>query len=234
MSDIAERWGALEARVAAACARSGRDRSAVTVVAVSKVHPAAAVRAAYVAGARLFGENYVQEWLEKAEHPTLVGLPALRWTFIGRLQRNKVRHLLGRVACIETVDSLRLAEEISRRATERGGGFTQSVLLQINTAGEASKGGFLPDEAQGAIGRLVALPGITLDGLMHIPPARTDRAARSADHRALAALAASLRAATGLPLRELSMGMSGDFEEAIEQGATRVRVGTALFGARSP
>jgi len=229
---IAERWDAIETRVAAACERSGRDRRDVTVIAVSKVHPVAAIEAAYGAGARLFGENYVQEWLGKAEHDSLMGLRELRWAFIGRLQRNKVRHLLGRVDCIETVDSERLAREISRRAAERGGGFAQSVLLQVNVAGEEGKGGFDPETLQNAIPGLFALPGLAIDGLMHIPPARPTAEESRRDHRDLAALRDRLRATTGQSLIELSMGMSGDFEVAIEEGATRVRVGTALFGAR--
>ena len=232
MSGIAERWQALDDAVAAACGRVGRHPGEVTIIAVSKMHPASAIEQAHAAGARLFGENYVQEWQRKAEHELLVGLPDLRWSFIGHLQRNKVRHLLGRVSCIETVGSERLAREIARRAGERGGGFTQSVLLQVNLAGEAGKSGFSAEALSAALPALAALPGLSIDGLMHIPPPRLDRAARAADHAALRALRDELRTATGLDLRELSMGMSGDFEEAIEQGATRVRVGTALFGER--
>lgn len=202
------------------------------MVAVSKVHPASAVLDAWLARARLFGESYVQEWLGKAEHEKLVGAEGLRWSFIGHLQRNKVRHLIGRVSCIETVDTLRLAQEIARRGAARGASFRQSVLLQVNVTGETGKSGFAPDDLKAQLNDLAALPGLSIDGLMHIPPQRPSTEASRSDHRALAGLRNELRMASGLALSELSMGMSADFEVAIEEGATRVRVGTALFGPR--
>ena len=129
MSLTIKRWESLQHRLKAACERAGRDHKDVTMIAVSKVHPASSVHEAWRAGARLFGESYVQEWIGKSEHPQLVAAEGLRWSFIGHLQRNKVRHLIGRVSCIETVDSLRLAQEISRRGSARSSSFRQSVLL---------------------------------------------------------------------------------------------------------
>lgn len=227
---VADRLAAVRGRIDAAAARAGRDPDEITLIAVSKVHSADAIAEAHEAGARTFGENYVQEWVGKAEHPRLVGRD-LDWTFIGHLQRNKVRHLLGRVALIETVDSVRLAREIAKRAQARGGGFRQPVLLQIDLAGEDSKGGFTAETVAAELPALLALPGLDVRGLMHIPPRRDTPDATRADHRALRLLRDSL-ATESHPLTELSMGMSADFEIAIEEGATRVRVGTAVFGPR--
>ncbi|MCO4770256.1 MAG: YggS family pyridoxal phosphate-dependent enzyme [Deltaproteobacteria bacterium] len=232
MSELADRWQSVRDRVHAACARVGRAPDEVTIVAVSKVHPASAVAEAWAAGARDFGENYVQEWQRKAEDPALLARSGLRWSFIGHLQRNKVRHLLGRVDLIETVDSTRLAREISRRGASRGGSFAQKILLQVNLAGEEGKGGFHPDALRSAMSELTALPGVDVRGLMHIPPARRNPSETRVDHRALRTLRDGLEAAYPVGLPVLSMGMSSDFEVAIEEGATRVRVGTAVFGAR--
>jgi PLP dependent protein len=221
-------------RIRDAAERAGRDPKEVQLVAVSKAHPASTVVETYGYGVRLFGESYVQEWIGKAEHSDLVGRPDLRWSFIGRLQRNKVRFLLGRVACIETVHNRRLAGEINKRAMQRGGGFRQPVLLQVNAEREASKAGFLPSELMTALPQLAELQGVRIDGLMHIPPFHTDPEATRGDHRALRALRDRLQDAHGIALPQLSMGMSGDYEVAIEEGATRVRVGTGIFGARPP
>ncbi len=228
------RLAVINGRIRDAALRSGRDASAVQLVAVTKTHPAATLVEAYEYGVRLFGESYVQEWMAKAEHPQLVGKSDLQWSFIGSLQRNKVRFLLGRVACIETVHNRRLAGEINKRAMERGGGFRQGVLLQINGSGEASKSGFRPDELRAQLPALLSLRGLRIDGLMHIPAFRPDPEASRADHRALRLLRDELQDAEGTALPELSMGMSGDFEVAIEEGATRVRVGTGIFGERAP
>lgn len=214
--------------------RSGREPGAVQLVAVTKAHPASTILEAYGYGVRLFGESYVQEWVDKAEHPELVGKPDLRWSFIGSLQRNKVRFLLGRVACIETVHNRRLAGEINKRAMQRGGGFRQAVLLQVNAEGETSKSGFSPAELLAALPQLAALPGLRIDGLMHIPAFHPEPEATRADHRALRVLRDRLQDTHGIALPELSMGMSGDYVVAIEEGATRVRVGTGIFGDRPP
>jgi len=215
-----------------AAQRSGRTLADVTLVAVSKQHPAKTIQEATWYGMRLFGESYVQEWQSKAEDPQLVGIDGLRWSFIGHLQRNKVRFLIGRVACIETVDSARLAAEISKRAADRGSRFRQSVLLQVNTNGEASKSGFLPEELLATLPDLLALPGIQIDGLMHIPAFRDDPEETRPDHAALRVLRDRLQDRHGAALPELSMGMSSDYAVAVEEGATRVRVGTGIFGPR--
>lgn len=191
----------------------------VTLVAVSKGHPAAAIREAFAAGQRSFGENYVQEWREKAE--ALSDLPDLAWHFVGSLQTNKVKHLVGRVALVHAVDRLELAREISKRSAGRG--TATAVLLEVNVAGEASKSGCAPGEVPALAEAVRALPGLDLRGLMCIPPAEGDPRPHFRTLRAL-------RDRLGLP--ELSMGMSGDYPAAIEEGATIVRVGTAIFGER--
>lgn len=226
---IAERLAEIRARVDAACEASGRDPSEVELLAVSKGHPADAILEAHAAGQRCFGESYVQDWQGKAEDPAVLRLDGLRWRFIGHLQRNKVRFVVGRVELIEAVGSLRLAAEIGRRAAATGR--TQGVLLQVNVGGEASKGGFAIDELEGAFAELLAIDGLDPRGLMAIPPPREHAEASRADHRAVRALRDRLQA-HGHPLPILSLGMSDDFEVAIAEGSTEVRVGTAIFGPR--
>ncbi len=213
---LAERVVAVRARIAAACARAGRTDSAVTLCAVSKTHPAALVRAAYAAGLRDFGENYVQEFLPKAAE--LADLD-VRWHYIGHLQRNKAKDVVGRVALVHGVDSLALAEALDRRATA-----PVSVLVQVNAGDEASKAGVAWDDVPALVAGIGRLARVRCRGLMAIPPPGEDNRPR---FRRLAELAASLE------LPELSMGMSDDFEEAIEEGATIVRIGTAIFGPRA-
>ncbi len=212
---------AVRARIAAACARAGRDPGDVELIAVSKTFPPDRVAAVREAGQESFGESFVQDWQTKVDDPRLQGV---RWHFVGRLQRNKIKFLLGRVACIQTVDRWKLAAELSRRAEARGA--PETVLLQVNIAGEPTKAGWTPDELRARAGDLRALGGLRIDGLMAIPPFRDDPEQTRPDHRALR----ELRDEIGL--RHLSTGMSGDFEVAIEEGATMVRVGTAIFGAR--
>ncbi len=225
-TEIAGRLAAVEARVAAACAAAGRERSEVRLLAVSKTKPAALIRAALDAGQRDFGENYAQELRDKAR--AFEGAaPAPRWHFIGHLQRNKVKYVVGRAALLHAVHSLRLGEAIGRRA----GGHPQAVLVEVNVGGEASKSGVRPAEALGLCEALAAVEGVSVRGLMAIPPRREDPADAAPFFRELAALAAEGRR-RGLALTELSMGMSHDFEVAIACGATIVRVGTAIFGAR--
>jgi pyridoxal phosphate enzyme (YggS family) len=191
----------------------------VTLVAVSKTQPAAAVREAYAAGQRDFGENYAQEWREKAD--ALADLAGLRWHFIGSLQTNKVRLLAGRVHAIHTVDRVELAREISKRFAAKGA--VVRAYLEVNTGGEATKSGCAPDEAPALAEAVRALPGLDLAGLMAIPPP-------SEDPRPHFRLLRGLRDRLGLP--ELSMGMSADWRVAVEEGATVVRIGTAIFGER--
>ena len=207
---VAARLAALRARVP----------TGVTLIAVSKTQPAAAVREAYAAGQRHFGENYAQEWREKAE--ALADLPDLTWHFIGSLQTNKVKYLAGRVGWVHTLDRPELARELSRRWAAAAGP-PLKVLLEVNLGGEAQKGGCAPGEAPALAALVRTLPGLDLRGLTCIPPPEDDPRPH---FRALRAL----RDALGLA--ELSMGMSADWPVAVEEGATFIRVGTAIFGER--
>jgi PLP dependent protein len=193
----------------------------VTLVAVSKTQPPEAVRAAHAAGQRDFGENYAQEWRDKAD--ALQDLADLRWHFIGGLQTNKVKLIAGRVAFVHTVDREELARELSRRFAAKGA--TARLFLEVNTAGEATKSGCAPDDVPRLLEAVRALPALDVVGLMCIPPAAEDPRPRFR-------LLRSLRDALGL--RELSMGMSADWRVAVEEGSTFVRVGTAIFGERPP
>jgi PLP dependent protein len=200
-------------RIAAACGKAGRDPASVTLVAVSKTKPLELLREAVEAGQRSFGENYAQEFRDKHEE-----LPDLDWHFIGALQTNKVKYVAGKAALVHTCDRLSLAQELSKRAA-----LEQRVLLEINIGREPQKAGVLPDDAPKLLDQVRALPNLRCDGLMCIPPAEGDPRRHFAALRELSAK---------LGLRELSMGMSADYEAAIEEGATIVRVGTAIFGAR--
>lgn len=206
---IAEKVAALRAQMPAA----------VTLVAVSKTQPAEAIRQAYAAGQRDFGENYAQEWRAKAD--ALRDCPELRWHFVGGLQTNKVKLIAGRVAFVHTVDRLELARELSRRLAAREARLR--VFVEINVAGEASKEGCRPEQAPELAEAVRALAGLELVGLMCIPPA-------GADPRPHFRMLRGLRDRLGLA--ELSMGMSADWREAVEEGATFVRIGTAIFGER--
>jgi hypothetical protein len=223
--NVAEQLQQVRERIAAACARAGRDAGEVVLVAVTKTHPAEIVREALAAGQLDFGENYVQELV--AKHDAVGEGP--RWHYIGHLQRNKVKHVAPWVHLIHTVDALPLAEEIDKRAAayERHIG----VLVQVNVAGEEQKSGCAPDVVAGLLRAASALPHLELRGLMTMPPFWPAEQVRPF-FRALRELRERLRGETGLPLPELSMGMSADFEVAVEEGATMVRVGTAIFGAR--
>jgi pyridoxal phosphate enzyme (YggS family) len=227
---IAERWQAVQARVAAACERAGRPASDVTVIAVSKTHPVDAIREALAAGAADFGENYAQELASKAAELASGAPqpPAVRWHFIGRLQRNKARLVAGRVALVHAVDTVELAEELARRA----GGTVQPILLAVNLAGEATKGGVTAEAAPAIARSLAAVAGASLDGLMTMPPPSDDPEASRPHFVALRALRDRLRDDLGRSLSVLSMGMSHDFELAIACGASHVRIGTAIFGSR--
>jgi len=217
---IAANIAAVRRRIEAAAERAGRDPASVRLVAVSKLFPAEAVIAAYEAGQRTFGENRVQEAAQKIE---AVAAHAARpeWRLIGRLQTNKARAALGLFDIIESVDSLRLAQALSARATT-----DFPVLVEVNVAGEPSKGGFTAGEAVSAVASIAALPRLDVRGLMTVAPAAPDPEDVRPIFRALA------MAARRLELPELSMGMSNDFEVAVEEGATVVRIGTAIFGRR--
>jgi len=217
---------AVRARIDAAAVRAGRDPAAVTLVAVSKTHGPEAVRAAYARGQRDFGENYVQELVAKADG--LADLVGLRWHFIGHLQTNKCRDVAGRVAMVQSVDSARLARELGRRAVAVGR--TVGILVQVNVAREAQKSGCEVGELAAILAEAEATPGVALRGLMTVPPAAGDPAASRPWFEALRALRDEHGGASRLP--ELSMGMTHDMAEAVAAGATMVRVGTAIFGAR--
>jgi pyridoxal phosphate enzyme (YggS family) len=191
----------------------------VTLVAVSKTHPPEAIREAYAAGQRDFGENYAQEWRGKAD--ALADLADLRWHFIGGLQTNKVKYLAGRVALVHTIDRLELAAEISRRWARAGA--VARVLLEVDLGGEERKAGCAPGEVEPLCEAVRALPSVELVGLTCIPPPDDDPRPHFRTLRALR---------DRLGLTELSMGMSGDWRVAVEEGATIVRIGTAIFGAR--
>jgi pyridoxal phosphate enzyme (YggS family) len=191
----------------------------VCLVAVSKYQPAEAIREAFAAGQRDFGENYVQEWREKAD--ALADLPGLVWHFVGSLQTNKVKYLAGRVGLIHTVDREELGREIARRWEKAGA--RARVLVEVNLGGEASKGGCAEGQVSTLVEALRVLPSLEVAGLTAIPPAGDDPRPHFAALR-------SLRDRLGL--RELSMGMSADHPAAIAEGATLVRIGTAIFGER--
>lgn len=181
------------------------------------------MRAAYDAGQRVFGENYVQELADKAR--ALEGLPGIRFHFIGHLQRNKVKDVIRVASCIETVDSVRLADAISHRATAEG--VAIDVMVQVNVAGEIQKAGCSPSELDRVLDAVRSSPALRLSGLMTIPPLDPHPEGSRPHFRALRALASERG------IKGLSMGMSADLEVAIEEGATLVRVGTAIFGARA-
>jgi PLP dependent protein len=204
---------------ASLAAVKARLPAGVTLVAVSKTQPPAAIREAYAAGQRDFGENYAQEWREKAD--ALADLADLRWHFVGGLQTNKAKYLAGRVAYVHTLDREELARELSRRLAARGA--SVRAFLEVNVAGEAAKAGCAPAGAPRLAEAVRALPGIELVGLMCIPPAEGDPRPHFRTLRELR---------DRLGVRELSMGMSGDVDAAVEEGATFVRIGTAIFGAR--
>ena len=225
---IAENLKAIRGRIAEAALKAGRDPAAVRLVAVSKTKPAAAIAEALKCGQIVFGENYVQELVAKtAELPQ-----GISWHFIGNLQSNKVRQIAGLVDMIHSVDRISLAREIDRQWGELGK--CCEILIQVNISHEATKGGTSCDELLGLVAEVAALPHLRIKGLMTMPPFFDDPEAARPYFRALRELAGEVEAAAiaGVEMQELSMGMSGDFEAAIAEGATLVRVGSALFGER--
>jgi pyridoxal phosphate enzyme (YggS family) len=226
MATMAEKLGEIRGRMQEAARRSGREAGSVRLCAVSKTFPAEAVVAAMEAGQMLFGESRVQEAVAKiGAVPT-----GAEWHFIGHLQSNKVRKILPLCRLFHAVDSLELAGDFSRIARELG--ISAGILLQVNVARDAAKFGVLPEEAERVLAAMVALPSLEVRGLMTIPALSRDGEEARVHFAALRELRDRLRASVGVPLSELSMGMSGDFEEAIEEGATLVRVGSAIFGDR--
>jgi pyridoxal phosphate enzyme (YggS family) len=223
---IAENLAAVRARIEAAAKRGGRSAKDVTLVAVTKEVDAARAREAVGLGVTDVGENRAQELQSKQS--ALAGSP-VRWHMIGTLQRNKVPQVVGHVVLIQSVDSPRLGEAIGRRAAAEG--LEQEVLLEVNVGGERTKHGVAPDDALDVAGGLLEMDGLRLRGLMTIAPAGDARAAREA-FRTLRELGERLQK-DAPRASELSMGMSEDFEIAIEEGATIVRIGSAIFGARA-
>lgn len=199
----------------------------VTIVAVSKQHPAEAIAEAYAAGQRHFGENYLQEALPKMDR--LAELDIV-WHFIGRIQSNKTRPIAERFDWVHTIDRERIARRLD--AQRPAGAAALNVLIEVNIAGEAQKAGVGADEVAALAGAIAALPALRLRGLMTMPPAASTESESRAHFSTLSALAASLKAEHP-EIDTLSMGMSNDFEIAIECGATMVRIGTAIFGPRS-
>ena len=227
MTSISANLQAVKSRIVAACAAAGRDPATVTLLAVSKTWPAGAVREAAAAGQRAFGENYVQE--AAAKRAALADLPGVEWRMIGPLQSNKTALAAAVFDWVESVDRLKIAQRLAAQRPE--GMPALCVCIEVNVSGEATKGGVPPAEAPALAAAIAALPRVRLRGVMGIPAPTPDVRQQRAQFRALRECFDALRA-TGLPLDTLSMGMSADLEAAIAEGATQVRVGTAIFGER--
>jgi PLP dependent protein len=224
--DLAANLETIRQRIKAACDRCDRLPNSLSLLAVTKSQPPETVSTAASLGLLLFGENKVQE--AKAKIPLCPG--KLRWHFIGHLQSNKCREAVQLFSMIQSVDSLSLAREINKRADEAAR--TMPVLLEVNLAGEASKFGYKPSALLAELNQINALPRIEIHGLMTVPPWSPDAESSRPHFRRLRELKEECEQKLGAPLPHLSMGMSGDFEVAIEEGATMVRIGTALFGPR--
>jgi PLP dependent protein len=219
---VAERLAAVRERIARAAHRAHRAPDSVRLVLASKTQPVPAIAAAYAAGARDFGENYVQEAVAKSAG--LSGLPDLRWHLIGHLQANKARAAAATFAVIQTLDSARLATAFYRLRPR------MPVLIEVNLAGEASKSGVAPDAVEALIDAV--RDQVEVGGLMTVPPVAADPEGARPYFARLRELRDRLAATSGLGLRDLSMGMTNDYEVAIEEGATIVRIGRAIFGER--
>lgn len=220
MADVATRWASVQAQVAEACRRAGRPASSVEVLAVSKLQPVEALRAAYAAGVRAFGENYAQELRDKAV--ALADCPDIRWHAIGALQTNKAKYVAKTAHVFHALDRLALAEELARRRT----GAALQVYLEVNLGAENTKSGLAPEGVGPLLAAVRALPQLTAVGLMCMPPFSDN----PEDSRPYFQKLKSLAEAHGL--KGLSMGTTQDFAVAVQEGATVVRVGTALFGPR--
>ncbi len=226
MDSIAENFERVREQIASAAAKSGRSADDIKLVAITKTHSAEKVREAIEAGQALFGESRVQE--ARAKIPELPS--AVRWHFVGHLQKNKIRHALPLFEMIHSVDSLALAGDINRIANEEG--LHPRVLLEVNMAGEGSKFGFSPDNLRQQMEELLALPRLSILGLMTIPPLAEEAEASRKYFVQLRELRDRWQTEFRVDLAQLSMGMTQDFPVAIEEGATMVRVGTAIFGER--
>jgi PLP dependent protein len=211
---------AVKKRIEKACTEAGRKTSDLTLVVVTKNRSDEALSHAYHAGCRDFGENKVQEFLEKYSHSN----KSVKWHFIGSLQKNKINKVLGKTALIHSVDSLILAKEISKRTTE-----ITKILLQVNSSGELSKHGFSIEQLEQCFEELSLLPRLDIQGMMTLAPLSEDKQKIRKCFSKVRKLRDQLATRYNIPLKELSMGMSNDFEEAILEGATLIRLGTILF-----
>ncbi len=226
---IKENLNTVETKIAAACARAGRERTDVTLIAVSKTKPVEMLTEAYDTGVRDFGENKVQEMCDK-----IPKLPAdIRWHMIGHLQRNKVKYIIDQAALIHSVDTYRLAEEINIQAKKRG--IVVPILVEVNIAGERSKFGASAEDAMLLVEEIAALENLRIKGLMTIAPYVVDAEENRPYFRKIKQLSVDItnKNIDNVSMEVLSMGMTGDYEVAIEEGATMVRVGTGIFGERS-
>lgn len=226
---VQEQLKEVQKSIKAACERSRRKTEDITLIAVSKTKPVEMLREAYEAGAHDFGENKVQEILEKEPQ-----LPSdIRWHMIGHLQKNKVRQVIGKVALIHSVDTIALAEQIEKEAVKQN--LEVSVLLEVNVAGEESKFGFALEEVEEAVRAIAKLPHVHIQGLMTIAPFVENSEENRSVFKKLYELYVDIKAKNidNVVMNTLSMGMTGDYQTAIEEGATMVRVGTGIFGARA-
>ena len=225
---IKENLADVERRICAACERSGRSRSEGELIAVSKTKPVEMIREAYDWGIRTFGENRPQEIMDK--YPQLPG--DIRWHMIGHLQRNKIKYIIDRVCMIHSVDSLRLAQAVDEEARRHD--VVMPVLVEVNVAGEASKDGVAPEEAEMLIRQISTLANIRVQGLMTIAPFTEKPEENRVYFQRLRKLSVDIKAKNidNVNMCDLSMGMTGDYEVAVEEGATMIRVGTGIFGER--
>lgn len=226
---IKENLNTVETKIAAACARAGRERADVTLIAVSKTKPVEMLTEAYDTGVRDFGENKAQEMCDK-----IPKLPAdIRWHMIGHLQRNKVKYIIDQAALIHSVDTYRLAEEINIQAKKRR--IIVPILVEVNIAGERSKFGASAEDAMLLVEEIAALENLRIKGLMTIAPYVVDAEENRPYFRKIKQLSVDItnKNIDNVSMEVLSMGMTGDYEVAIEEGATMVRVGTGIFGERS-
>jgi PLP dependent protein len=230
---IAQHWSSLAERVDRACSRAGRPSGSVRIVAVSKTHPPEAVIAAYEAGARIFGENYAQEALPKIEK-VRSRAPDAEWHFVGALQSNKAKQVVGRFSLLHSLDRWSLAEALEKER-RRTGGVHVKALIEVNVAQELSKSGVAPSELRSLVERISERTELQVMGLMVFPPFTSDPE-KSRKYFEAARKQAEEVASWKLPrveMTELSMGVTSDFEVAVEEGATLIRIGTAIFGSRS-
>lgn len=226
--DIAANLAEIRQQMAAVCREQGRDPNSVRLVAIAKTKPVAMIEEALAAGQTLIGESYVQELVDKTDQ---LG-DRVEWHFVGHLQSNKAKYLVGRVTLIHSVDRLSLAREINKQW--RKAGQTANVLIQVNLGEESSKSGTSPEQTEDLVKAVAALDNIKIRGLMTLPPYCPDPEDVRPYFRRLRELASHLAACRlpGVTMQELSMGMTHDFRVAIEEGATLIRVGTAIFGER--